>query len=72
MAARQPFALTGQAADLIRGHGIASLNADILYGLPHQDRSRISETVQKLLALSPDRVALGMAMPMCPGCPSAR
>ena len=55
---RQPFALTGQAADLIRGHGIASLNADILYGLPHQDRSRISETVQKLLALSPDRVAL--------------
>ena len=55
---RQPFALTGQAADLIRGHGIASLNADILYGLPHQDRTRISETVQKLLALSPDRVAL--------------
>ena len=37
---------------------IASLNADILYGLPHQDPRRISESVQKLLALSPDRVAL--------------
>lgn len=55
---QQSFELTGQAVDLIRSHGIASLNADILYGLPHQDRNRISETVQKLLALSPDRVAL--------------
>ena len=54
----QSFELTGQAVDLIRSHDIASLNADILYGLPHQDRNRISETVQKLLALSPDRVAL--------------
>ena len=55
---QQSFGLTGQAVDLIRSHDIASLNADILYGLPHQDRNRISETVQKLLALSPDRVAL--------------
>ena len=55
---QQSFELTGRAVDLIRSHGIASLNADILYGLPHQDRTRISETVQKLLALSPDRVAL--------------
>lgn len=55
---RQSFELTGQAVDLIRSHAIASLNADILYGLPHQDPARMSETVQKLLALSPDRVAL--------------
>ena len=55
---QQSFELTGQAVELIRSHDIASLNADILYGLPHQDRTRISETVQKLLALSPDRVAL--------------
>lgn len=54
----QSFAVTAAAVDLIRDHGIDSLNADILYGLPHQDRNRISETVQKLLALSPDRVAL--------------
>lgn len=55
---QQSFELTARAVDLIRSHGIASLNADILYGLPHQNSSRISETVQKLLALSPDRVAL--------------
>lgn len=54
----QSFELTAQAVHMLRDAGIASLNADILYGLPHQDRRRISETVQKLLALSPDRVAL--------------
>ena len=54
----QGFELTRRAVDMIRDRGIASLNADILYGLPHQDGRRISETVQKLLALSPDRVAL--------------
>lgn len=55
---RQSFGQTARAVDLIRDSGITSLNADILYGLPHQDRTRMSETVQKLLALSPDRVAL--------------
>lgn len=54
----QSFDVTRRAVDMIRDRGIASLNADILYGLPHQDQRRIAETVQKLLALSPDRVAL--------------
>ncbi|MTH77396.1 oxygen-independent coproporphyrinogen III oxidase [Paracoccus aestuariivivens] len=54
----QSFELTKRAVDMIRDRGIASLNADILYGLPHQDPQRISKTVQDLLALSPDRVAL--------------
>ena len=54
----QSFEVTKRAVDMIRDRGIASLNADILYGLPHQDPRRISESVQKLLALSPDRVAL--------------
>ncbi len=54
----QSFELTAQTAALIRDHGIVSLNADILYGLPHQTPARIADTVQKLLALSPDRVAL--------------
>lgn len=35
-----------------------SLNADILYGLPHQTKGRMVESVQKLLSLNPDRVAL--------------
>lgn len=54
----QSFELTAHAVDMIRARGIASLNADILYGLPHQTPERIATSVQKLLALSPDRVAL--------------
>ncbi len=54
----QSFEVTARAVRMIRDRGIASLNADILFGLPHQDNRRIAESVQKLLALSPDRVAL--------------
>jgi oxygen-independent coproporphyrinogen-3 oxidase len=43
---------------MIRARGVRSLNADILYGLPHQTRTRIADSVQKLLTLTPDRVAL--------------
>ena len=54
----QGYDLTKRVADMIRARGVASLNADILYGLPHQTRARIADSVQKLLTLSPDRVAL--------------
>lgn len=54
----QSFAQTQYAAKLIRECGITSLNADILFGLPHQTPERIHASVEKLLALKPDRVAL--------------
>jgi oxygen-independent coproporphyrinogen-3 oxidase len=54
----QTYDVTKAAVDAIRARGITSLNADILFGLPHQDAKRIAETVQMLLSLSPDRVAL--------------
>ncbi|MGJ8602647.1 MAG: oxygen-independent coproporphyrinogen III oxidase [Marivita sp.] len=54
----QSFETTKRAVDMIRERGIQSLNADILYGLPNQTRSKIVDSVQKLLSLSPDRVAL--------------
>ncbi len=54
----QSFELTKSAVDMIRARGIRSLNADILFGLPHQTTERIAASVQKLLSLSPDRVAL--------------
>jgi oxygen-independent coproporphyrinogen III oxidase len=54
----QSYALTRDVAERIRARGVASLNADILYGLPFQTGPRISDSVQKLLTLSPDRVAL--------------
>ena len=54
----QSYELTRMIAEKIRERGVRSLNADILYGLPHQTNARIADSVQKLLTLSPDRVAL--------------
>ncbi|MEZ5911709.1 MAG: oxygen-independent coproporphyrinogen III oxidase [Paracoccaceae bacterium] len=54
----QSYEITCAAVEGIRARGVKSLNADILYGLPHQTNERISDSVQKLLSLSPDRVAL--------------
>ena len=54
----QGYDVTRDAVEAIRSHGVHSLNADILFGLPNQSRERITESVQKLLSLNPDRVAL--------------
>ena len=54
----QSYELTKEVVDMIRDRGITSLNADILYGLPFQTNTRIADSVQKLLTLNPDRVAL--------------
>ncbi|MHA6264611.1 oxygen-independent coproporphyrinogen III oxidase [Arenibacterium sp. CAU 1754] len=54
----QSYDVTAKAVDMIRARGIKSLNADILFGLPHQTRTRMTDSVQKLLSLNPDRVAL--------------
>lgn len=54
----QSYEITQAAVDGLRARGIKSLNADILYGLPGQSRERIADSVNKLLSLSPDRVAL--------------
>lgn len=54
----QSYDITKAAVDGLRKRGIKSLNADILYGLPEQTPERIGDSVQKLLSLAPDRVAL--------------
>ncbi len=54
----QSYDVTRDAVEALRARGIGSLNADILFGLPDQSQARISDTVQMLLSLAPDRVAL--------------
>lgn len=54
----QSYELTRDVVTMIRDAGITSLNMDVLYGLPHQTPERMSESVQRALSLSPDRVAL--------------
>lgn len=54
----QSFDVTRSAVDMLRAANVTSLNADILFGLPHQTTEKIAASVQKLLTLNPDRVAL--------------
>ncbi|WP_163850848.1 oxygen-independent coproporphyrinogen III oxidase [Pseudooceanicola aestuarii] len=54
----QPFDITRDCVTELRAAGIASLNADLVYGLPHQDSARLERTLDQVLSLAPDRVAL--------------
>jgi len=54
----QSYEVTREAVDMLRAAGVRSLNTDILYGLPGQTRSRIAASVEKLITLDPDRIAL--------------
>ncbi|MGP3697802.1 oxygen-independent coproporphyrinogen III oxidase [Rhodobacter sp. NSM] len=54
----QSFELTRRLVDDLRRRGLQGLDADILYGLPHQTRQTVADSVQKLLSLSPDRLAV--------------
>lgn len=55
---QQGFDLTAGVVAELRELGIRSLNTDILFGLPHQTTARITDSVEKVLSLAPDRVAL--------------
>ncbi|SDY80125.1 oxygen-independent coproporphyrinogen III oxidase [Citreimonas salinaria] len=54
----QPFDVTRDCVRDLRAAGIRSLNADLVYGLPHQDVARLDDTVSCVLDLDPDRIAL--------------
>ncbi|WP_298258615.1 oxygen-independent coproporphyrinogen III oxidase [uncultured Litoreibacter sp.] len=54
----QSFDETKWAADALRDVGAQNLNLDILYGLPFQTATSLTDTVAKTLELSPDRLAL--------------
>ena len=54
----QSFEQTRDVIAAVRGAGIAGVNIDCLYGLPHQTRERLGRTIDQVLDLSPERVAL--------------
>lgn len=54
----QSFDATRRAVDDLRAAGIASLNADLVYGLPHQTSARLAATVERVLTLAPERAAI--------------
>lgn len=54
----QPLEMTSELIAGSRGLGFDSINVDLIYGLPYQTADRFANTVDEVLALAPDRIAL--------------
>ncbi|HKC24819.1 MAG TPA: oxygen-independent coproporphyrinogen III oxidase [Thermoanaerobaculia bacterium] len=54
----QPFDLTRELVEAARALGYVSVNLDLIYGLPGQRRAGFEKSVEQILSLRPDRVAM--------------
>ncbi|MCK6501491.1 MAG: oxygen-independent coproporphyrinogen III oxidase, partial [Nitrospira sp.] len=54
----QPREMTAQVVQWIRDAGFRSLNIDLIYGLPHQTVDSFHRTLDIILELRPDRLAV--------------
>ncbi|HEY2352238.1 MAG TPA: oxygen-independent coproporphyrinogen III oxidase [Candidatus Acidoferrum sp.] len=54
----QPFEMTRGLLHTARELKFDSVNVDLIYGLPYQSPERFSHTVDQILELQPDRIAL--------------
>ena len=54
----QPFEMTKALVDAARGLGYESLNLDLIYGLPGQTLEGFAKSVDQVLTLRPDRLAV--------------
>ena len=54
----QPFDMTKALVDAARALGYSSVNLDMIYGLPGQTRAGFEKSVEQILSLRPDRVAM--------------
>ncbi len=54
----QPYSLMVEVMGKLRELGFHSVNIDLIYGLPHQTRSSFEKTVEKVIELDPDRIAV--------------
>src|SRR5690606_1134972 len=54
----QPLEMVERALDASRAAGFQSVNMDLIYGLPKQTYATFDRTLDEVLRLSPDRIAL--------------
>jgi oxygen-independent coproporphyrinogen III oxidase len=54
----QSVETTRRVMDEARAHGFKSVNLDLIYGLPRQSLDSFNRTLEEVLALAPDRIAL--------------
>ncbi len=54
----QPETLTRSVMSESRELGFESVNVDLIYGLPHQTAGTFAETLDKIIEIDPDRIAV--------------
>ncbi len=54
----QPEEMTRQVVEWVRELGFKSINLDLMYGLPFQTLKSFEETLDKIIDISPDRIAV--------------
>ncbi|HEY5944882.1 MAG TPA: oxygen-independent coproporphyrinogen III oxidase, partial [Kofleriaceae bacterium] len=54
----QTLSQTGWLIERARAAGFTDVNCDIVYGLPHQEESSFLATLESIIGLGPDRIAL--------------
>ena len=54
----QPVAQTAALVETARAAGFAGVNFDLIYGLPYQTEASFQRTLDRVLELAPDRLAL--------------
>ncbi len=54
----QPFEMTRDLVQNARALGFDSINVDLIYGLPYQTPEGFAHTVEQILQIAPDRIAL--------------
>lgn len=53
----QPFSNVQSATNMAREVGFASVNFDLIYGLPLQNEEKMKRTIEQCISLRPDRIA---------------
>lgn len=54
----QPYDLTQSSVQRLRDVGINGINLDLIYGLPKQNRESFLKTIETVMELAPDRLAV--------------
>lgn len=54
----QSVEMTRSVVEMFRDAGVRGINIDLVYGLPNQTRDSVERTIDEVIALAPDRIAL--------------
>lgn len=54
----QPYDMVHDTIAYFRHRGVNSINVDVMYGLPYQTVNSLQETIEQVITLDPDRIAV--------------